>query len=82
MQTEQIQAWTLASLLAGLFNALYNSVSAWGVNEWVAVLGVIGMAFSLLMQRHYNRRRDRREAEKHEWERQVFAARSLEQEPD
>lgn len=82
MHAEQIQNWTLVSFLAGLFNAVFNSVSVWGVSEWVAVLGVVGMMVSLLMQRHYNRRRDHREAEKHEWERQNFAAKLLEQEPD
>lgn len=73
MQTEQIQHWTTASFLAGLFNAVFNGVAAWGVSEWVAVLGVVGMVSSLFMQRHYNLRRDRREAEKHEWERQRYS---------
>lgn len=82
MQTEQIQTWTLASFLAGLFNAAFNAFSSWGVNEWVAVLGVAGMVASLLMQRHYNRRRDQREAEQHEWQRKAFAAKLLEQEAD
>lgn len=82
MQTEQIQNWTLVSFLAGLFNAVFNGVSAWGVSDWVAVLGVAGMIVSLLMQRFYNLRRDKREAEKHEWERQAFASKFLEQEPD
>lgn len=77
MNAEQIQNWTLASGLFALFNAVYNSVAGWGVNEWVAVLGVIGMVLSLAMQRHYNVRRDKREAEKHEWERQAFAAQLL-----
>ena len=79
MQSDQIQNWTLASFLAGLFNAAFNTFSTWGVNEWVAVLGVVGMVVSLLMQRHYNRRRDQREAEQHEWQRKAFAAKLLEQ---
>ena len=79
MQAEQIQNWTLASILTALFNVTYNALNSWGVNEWVAVLGVVGMVASLLMQRHYNRRRDKREAEKHEWERQTFMSKLLEQ---
>lgn len=75
MQTEQIQQWTLTSFLVGLFNTL----SGWGVNEWVAVLGVVGMLFSLLMQRHYNRRRDLRESEQHEWQRRAVAKQSDQQ---
>ena len=82
MQTEQIHNWTLVSFLAGLFNAVFNGVSAWGVSEWVAILGVAGMVVSLLMQRHYNRRRDQREAEEHEWRRQQFAEKLLKREAD
>ena len=82
MHTEQIQNWTLASMLSGLFTAAFNTFSSWGVNEWVAVLGVVGMVASLLMQRHYNRRRDQREAEQHEWQRQAYAAKLLEKEAD
>lgn len=89
MNAEQIQNWTLVSFCTALFNAVYNVlrsgwqvVEAWGVNEWVAVLGVLGMVFSLLMQRHYNRRRDQREAEQHEWQRKAYAAKLLEQEAD
>ena len=80
MHTEQIQNWTLVSFLTGLFNAAFNAFSSWGVNEWVAVIGVAGMVFSLLMQRHYNRRRDQRESEQHEWQRKAFAAKLLEEE--
>ena len=69
MPTEQIQNWNIAAVLFGLFNAAYNSVVGLTLNDWVALIGVLGMIVSLLMQRHYNRRRDTREQEKHEWER-------------
>ena len=69
MQTEQIQSWNIAAVLFGLFNAAYNSVMDLTLNDWVAIIGLLGMVVSLLMQRHYNRRRDVREQEKHEWER-------------
>lgn len=68
--SEPIQTWTVASFMSGLFTALYNTVAKWGVNEWVAVLGVVGMLISLLMQFHYNRKRYLQETERHEWERQ------------
>lgn len=68
----EIQTWTLASVLMGLFNAIYNAFTGFSLNDWIAIGGFMGMVFSLLMQRYYARRRDRREAEKHEWERRQF----------
>lgn len=70
------QNWPAISLLTGLFTALYNffarsfeGLSTLTLNDWLGVLGVAGMLFSLMMQRHYNRKREAREQEKHEWER-------------
>lgn len=70
MSADQIQNWNIAAVLFGLFNAAYNSIMGLTLNDWVAIIGVVGMVVSLLMQRHYNRRRDAREQEKHEWERE------------
>ena len=72
----EIQGWTLASFCTSLFTTLYNlfhtainKVVDWGVSEWVAVLGVCGMAASLLMQLYFNARQQRLKEEKHAWER-------------
>lgn len=73
MQTD-IQTWTVVSFLTGLFNLVYNGLSDWGVHEWVAAGGFLGMVTSLLMQLYYNTRRDRRESEQHEWQREHHKA--------
>ena len=76
-----IQNWSVVSFLTGLFNTVYNALfgafDGLSLGDWLAVGGFLGMIFSLFMQRHYNRKRDRREEEKaareeenHEWKRQ------------
>lgn len=73
-----IHNWTFWTMLSGLFSAAYNGFVAfmtglqtWGVHEWVAVISLLVVILSALVNRHYNRLREKREAEKHEWEREL-----------
>lgn len=79
--------WPFLALLSSVGTASYNlfmsavdsahgwlrGISVWGVHEWAALAGVLGMIITIVANRHYNRRREYREAEKHEWERERHA---------
>lgn len=42
-------AWNLVAVITGLFTA----VTSWDFQQWVAVLGVVGMFFSIGIQWRY-----------------------------
>ena len=83
---ENPNVWTVSTFFTAFLSTIYNvamsfvlGVKSLGLHEWLAILGLLVAVATSITNRHYSRKREMREAERHEWERQAFFAKLAEE---